>query len=222
MSTATHPNITVPDAAPRRARSALVVVDAQNDFVDPAGALSVSGAPARIPAVNDLVEAATAAGWLVVLSADWHPERTPHFEADGGPWPPHCVAGTWGAELHDDLRVPPTACLVRKGTGDEDGYSAFSMVAADGETVGTGLAELLAEAGVTDVVVAGFATDYCVAATAVDAAEAGFRVQFVSDAAAAVNVRPGDDLAAIDRMVDAGVVVVDAATVGERAAAGAP
>ncbi len=221
MSTATRPNLTVPAGAPARAHTALIVVDAQNDFVDPAGALSVGGAPERLPAVNRLVDAATAAGWLVVLSADWHPERTPHFQADGGPWPPHCVAGTWGAELHGDLRVPEGACIVRKGTGDEDGYSAFSMVAADGEVVGTGLAVLLGEAGVTEVVVAGFATDYCVAATAVDAAEAGFDVRFVEDAAAAVNVQPGDDAAAIDRMVAAGVAVVDTATVVEAAGAGA-
>ena len=97
------------------AETALVVVDVQNDFADPDGSLSVPGADEVIDAVNDEIAAASAAGATVVYTQDWHPPRTPHFVTDGGPWPVHCVAGTWGAELHPRLTVNGPA--VRKGIG---------------------------------------------------------------------------------------------------------
>src|SRR6188472_3985838 len=87
------------------ARTALVVVDVQNDFADPAGSLSVPGATAVIGTVNEHIAAATAAGAVVVYTQDWHPPRTPHFVTDGGPWPVHCVQETWGAALHPALDV---------------------------------------------------------------------------------------------------------------------
>lgn len=192
-------------------RAALIVVDAQNDFVDPAGTLSVPGALERLETLNTLISAADAAGWLVVFTMDWHPQRTPHFDTDGGPWPPHCVAGTWGSALHSLVEVPAEAAVIHKGTGDEDSYSGFSMTAADGTTSGTGLAELLGDAGIEAVHVCGFATDYCTSATAIDAVTAGFASYFVVDAAAAVNVNVGDGDAAIAAMLDAGVFVVTAA-----------
>ena len=85
--------------------TALVVVDVQNDFADPAGSLTVPGAGEVIAAVNEEIEAASAAGAYVVYTRDWHPPRTPHFVTDGGPWPVHCVRDTWGAEFHPDLVV---------------------------------------------------------------------------------------------------------------------
>src|SRR5262245_12516288 len=84
---------------------ALVVVDVQNDFADPAGSLAVKGAGEVVQAVNRLGAEARAAGARVVYTQDWHPPDTPHFEKDGGIWPVHCVAGTWGAEFHPDLVV---------------------------------------------------------------------------------------------------------------------
>ena len=84
-------------------RTALVVVDVQNDFADPAGSLTVPGAEEVITAVNEEIEAAAAAGAAIVYTQDWHPPRTPHFVTDGGPWPVHCVRDTWGAELHPAL-----------------------------------------------------------------------------------------------------------------------
>ena len=86
------------------ARSALIVVDLQNDFADPRGSLAVSGADRVVVAVNELIEAAEAAGAPIVYTQDWHPERTPHFVTDGGLWPVHCVADSWGAQLHPELR----------------------------------------------------------------------------------------------------------------------
>ena len=94
-------------------RTALLVVDLQNDFADPAGSLAVAGGEAVVPVVNDAVHAAVDAGALVVATQDWHPTSTPHFAKDGGIWPVHCVADTWGAQLHPDFEVPADAPRIR-------------------------------------------------------------------------------------------------------------
>ena len=96
------------------------MVDVQNDFADPAGSLYVRGGEEIVPPVNAQIDEALAAGALVAYTQDWHPPTTHHFQKDGGIWPVHCVAGTWGAELHPDLRVEGP--IVKKGSGGEDGY----------------------------------------------------------------------------------------------------
>ncbi|HEX5451395.1 MAG TPA: isochorismatase family protein, partial [Candidatus Limnocylindrales bacterium] len=105
--------------------TALVVTDVQNDFADPGGCLHVRGADGVITAANRLIEEAQAALSFVVYTQDWHPPSTPHFAKDGGTWPVHCVAGTWGAEFHPALRI--VGPVVRKGANGEDGYSGFTM-----------------------------------------------------------------------------------------------
>jgi nicotinamidase/pyrazinamidase len=188
--------------------TALIVVDVQNDFADPAGGLSVRGGAAVIPAINGQVAAAGAAGSLVVCSQDWHPEHTPHFARDGGVWPVHCVQDSWGAALHPALQVPDGTTIVRKGANGEDGYSAFTMRdPRDGREIPTMLEGLLREAGVEAVVVIGLATDYCVKATALDAARLGFATTVVIDAIAAVDLQPGDGERALDELRDAGVAL---------------
>jgi nicotinamidase/pyrazinamidase len=87
------------------ARTALLVVDVQNDFADPDGSLSVAGGIEIIPRLNGEIERATASGAPVLYTQDWHPISTPHFAKDGGIWPVHCVAETWGAAFHPDLVV---------------------------------------------------------------------------------------------------------------------
>ena len=77
--------------------------------------------------INREAALALASGGFIVLTQDWHPAHTPHFAQDGGPWPVHCVADSWGSELHPALDVPPGTCIVRKGSNGEDGYSAFTM-----------------------------------------------------------------------------------------------
>jgi nicotinamidase/pyrazinamidase len=189
-----------------RPRLALVVVDVQNDFADPKGSLSVRDGASVVPVVNREARLARSRGALVVYTQDWHPQHTPHFAGDGGPWPDHCVADTWGAELHPDLDVPVGAPIVRKGTGSEDGYSGFTMLdPATGAMIPTPLEPLLREAGVTDVLVAGLATDYCVVETALDAVRLGFTTTVLVDAIAAVELHPGDGERALDRMRAAGV-----------------
>jgi nicotinamidase/pyrazinamidase len=190
------------------ARSALVVADLQNDFADPAGSLSVAGGEAIVPRVNEAVREAREAGALVVATQDWHPESTPHFAKDGGIWPVHCVSGTWGAELHPAFELPADAPRVRKGSNGEDGYSGFTMRDPEsGEETPTELEGLLREAGVERVVVCGLATDYCVKATAIDAARLGFETELLADAVAAVNLQPRDGDAALAEMAEAGVTL---------------
>ena len=187
-------------------RTALVVVDLQNDFADPAGGLSVTGGDAIVPEVNAAIASALQAGAFVVATQDWHPESTPHFAKDGGIWPIHCVGGTWGAELHPDLDFPADAPRVRKGQHGEDGYSGFTMRdPTSGEETATELESLLRERGIERVVACGLATDYCVKATALDAARLGFEVTLLTDAVAAVNLDPSDGDRALGEMAEAGV-----------------
>jgi nicotinamidase/pyrazinamidase len=186
--------------------TALIVVDVQNDFADPSGGLAVAGGEAIMGAVNREVEAARAAGAVIVATQDWHPEHTPHFARDGGIWPVHCVAGTWGADLHPSLSLPAGAPRVRKGANGEDGYSGFTMRdSLTGETIPTDLEATLRDAGVDSVVVVGLATDYCVKATALDAVRLGFPTTVATDAVAAVNLEPEDGDRALEDLRRAGV-----------------
>ncbi len=189
--------------------TALLVVDVQNDFVDPRGSLHVPGGLEAIAAVNREVEAAAAAGSPVIYTLDWHPPSTPHFAKDGGVWPVHCVGGTWGSELHPRLRVLPSADVLHKGTGGEDGYSAFSVrEPVTGQAQGTGLDELLRRRGASRVIIVGLATDYCVKETGLDARRLGLEATVVTDAVAAVDLEPGDGQRALDGLVEAGVLLV--------------
>jgi nicotinamidase/pyrazinamidase len=189
-------------------RTALLVVDVQNDFADPAGNLHVTGGEAILERVNDEVEQARAAGALVVYTLDWHPPVTPHFEKDGGVWPVHCVAETWGAQLHPGLRVVDGAEFVHKGVGGEDGYSAFSIRdPSSGERSETGLGELLHERSIERVVIAGLATDYCVKETALDAVHKGFGATVLTAAVRAVDLQPGDGGRALEEIRAAGTVL---------------
>jgi len=161
-----------------------------------------------VPIVDREIDMASNQGALVVVTQDWHPESTPHFAKDGGIWPVHCVADTWGAELHPDLRAPSHVIRVRKGSNGEDGYSGFTMRdPVTGQTIPTELEGILRDKGIEAVVVCGLATDYCVKATALDAARLGFETAVLADAIAAVDLAPGDGANAMDEMRDAGVTM---------------
>ncbi|MEO6577824.1 MAG: isochorismatase family protein [Candidatus Limnocylindria bacterium] len=189
-------------------RTAIVVVDLQNDFADPAGGLAVSDAEAIVPQVNAAVKAALEGGALVVATQDWHPERTPHFVTDGGIWPVHCVAETWGAELHPAFEMPVEAPRIRKGSYGEDGYSGFTTRdPVTGDESSTELEHLLRRAGIERIVICGLATDYCVKATALDARRLGFDVTLLADAVAAVNLEPGDRDKAVEELLVEGVSI---------------
>jgi nicotinamidase/pyrazinamidase len=192
----------------------LLVVDVQNDFL-PGGALAVPEGHLIVPLVNALAQRFA----HVALTQDWHSpghlslasSHAGHAPFDMitlpyGPqilWPDHCVQGSFGAEFSSDLSIPQAELIVRKGYRREiDSYSAFCE--ADGVTL-TGLAGYLRERGFTRVFLAGLATDFCVAYSAVDARKAGFEIVVIEDACRAIDTG-GSLAAAWERMNDAGVV----------------
>ena len=183
-----------------RPSDALVVVDMQVDFM-PGGALPVPGGDEVVDMVNEYVELFTRAGATVVFTRDWHPPNHVSFKTRGGPWPPHCVQGTPGASFHPKLRVPTDALIVSKATDpDREAYSGFEGTELDAE---------LRRRGVRRVFVCGVATDYCVKATALDAARLGYQVFLLADAVRGVNVPPNSVQRAIEEMLDAGVVLIE-------------
>jgi nicotinamidase/pyrazinamidase len=187
-------------------RTALIVVDVQNDFADPNGSLSVAGGEATIPVVNAEAERAIAAGAFVVYTQDWHPAHTSHFAQDGGVWPVHCVGDEWGADFHPALEVMGPS--IHKGSNGEDGYSGFTMRdPVTGAEVPTELDGLLRERTIARVVVCGLATDYCVKSTALDAVRLGYATTVLLDAIAAVNLAPGDGDRALEELRAAGAAL---------------
>ena len=176
---------------------ALIIVDYQNDFARPDGALSVPGGEQIAGAIN--AHAASGDYELVLATRDWHPRDHGSFEAQGGPWPDHCVQGTEGAELHPDLDSGAIDVIVDKGQDPgTDGYSGFDA---------TGLAERLRERGVDDLTIVGLATDYCVLNTARDALREGFGVRVDPAAVRGVEVQPGDSERALEELRAAGARV---------------
>ncbi len=206
--------MTIPNVAPTKtgtgnsrydAKTALIVVDVQNDFADPKGGLSVKDGDKIIAAVNAEAAAAKAAGALVVYPQDWPPPVTPHFAKDGGIWPTHCVRDTWGAAFHPALVVDGP--VVRKGVHGEDGYSGFSTKGKDGKKA-TELHSILRKRGIERLVVCGLASDYCVMATALDGADLGYATRVPRKAIKAVNIKPTDGAEALAKMRAAGIKVI--------------
>jgi nicotinamidase/pyrazinamidase len=166
---------------------ALIVVDPQNDFL-PGGSLAVPDGNRILEPINALMPHFG----YVVASRDWHPRNHAYFQANGGPWPWHCLARTFGAQFSPLLHTDQIDDVVSKGTDPKtDGYSAF----AD-----TDLSLLLRKHGVRRVFVCGLATDYCVKATTLEAIANGFDAVVIADAIAGIDVKPGDVDRALDEM----------------------
>jgi nicotinamidase/pyrazinamidase len=180
-------------------RDALIVVDLQPDFM-PGGPLAVAEGDRIAAPIGRLARYFS----TVVATQDWHPPAHVSFAERGGPWPPHCLAGSAGAEVHPGLPDELVTSKVRKGTGkDVDSYSGFR----DDAGAATGLAGYLRERGIERLFVCGLARDYCVRATAVDGARAGFAVLVVDDLTRAVDPA---SRAEVDReFAEAGVELVD-------------
>jgi nicotinamidase/pyrazinamidase len=189
-------------------RAALIVVDVQNDFADPRGSLYVRRGEEVVPFLNREIERAFDGGASVVYTQDWHPPVTPHFRKDGGIWPVHCVRDTWGAQFHPGLRVAESATIVRKGEDGGDGYSGFSVRdPQSGDVTATRLESILRARNADTLVIAGLATDYCVADTTLDAIRLGHTATVLLEGIRAVDLQLGDGDRAIERMRAAGAVV---------------
>lgn len=182
------------------AGDALLVVDVQNDFL-PGGNLGVKDGDAVVPVLNRYIAAFAARGLPIFFTRDWHPQEHCSFQARGGPWPAHCVAGTDGADFAPGLARPKGAIVVSKAvTLESDAYSGFE---------GTELASELRKRGVKRVYVGGLATDYCVLNTVKDALGHGFDVYLLGDAIRAVNVQPDDGANAVAEMRRLGAEMID-------------
>ena len=180
--------------------SALILVDIQNDFC-PGGALAVNEGDRIVPIANKLIPRFP----LVISTQDWHPANHVSFIARGGPWPPHCVQGTAGAALHDDLKTDKIAHYFRKASvPDKDDYSEFAGIDEQGRS----LDEVLRAHGVTSIYVVGLATDYCVLETVLDGLKYSYEVYAVTDAMRAVNVNPDDGETALRKMESTGAHLI--------------
>jgi nicotinamidase/pyrazinamidase len=172
---------------------ALLIIDFQNDFV-PGGALPVPDGDAIAGRVNELLDSGRFD--LAVATRDWHPPDHGSFKAQGGPWPPHCVQGTPGAELYSSLDRSRIDYVVDVGSGQTDeGYSGFEK---------SDLAEILRRHDIDTVTVVGLATDYCVRATALDAIAEGFSVTVDREGVRGIDVEPGDSERALAEIREAG------------------
>ena len=197
-------------------RSALLVIDVQNDFT-PGGQLAVPEGDLIVPLINRL----SGLFKQVIIAQDWHPSGHASF-ASSHPgrkpydviqlpygeqvlWPDHCVQGTVGAQFHCELKLPHAQLIIRKGCNpDIDSYSAF--VEADRRTT-TGLAGYLKERGIDTVYMVGLALDFCVMFSALDARAAGFNTFVVLDACRAIDME-GSLATAMERMQTAGVGLI--------------
>jgi len=174
---------------------ALLIVDVQNDFL-PGGALAVPDGDAVVPVLNRYIGLCDRRGLAIFASRDWHPENHCSFKAQGGPWPPHCIAFSRGAAFASLLEIPCSAGIVSKAqSADRDAYSGFQ---------GTNLEALLRARGATRLLVGGLATDYCVLNTVRDALARGFQVLLLRDAIRAVNAQPNDGDRAEQEMLAGG------------------
>jgi len=177
------------------AHPALLVVDVQVDFC-PGGALAVKGGDEVVPGLNRVIETFEGRGLPILFTRDWHPADHISFTSRGGPWPPHCVQGTPGADFNPGLRIPRTAVIISKG--DSRGAEAYSGFQ------GTDLAKRLRSLGIDEIFLGGLTTEYCVKESTLDARNAGYSVTVIEDCIRAVNVKPGDGERALADMRSGG------------------
>jgi nicotinamidase/pyrazinamidase len=174
---------------------ALLVTDIQIDFL-PGGALPVEGGDEIITVINHYIRHFDNKKSHIMASRDWHPPNHISFKEQGGPWPPHCVQGTRGAQFSPDLKLPPHTNIISKATDPKrEAYSAFD---------GTNLADKLHQFGARRLFIAGLATDYCVVNTVLDACKLGFDAIVLMDATLGINAKPGDVDRAIEVMIKSG------------------
>ena len=177
-------------------REGLLLIDVQNDFL-PGGALAVPDGDQILGRVGELVRSRDFD--LVVATRDWHPADHNSFREQGGPWPPHCVQGTAGAEIHESIPRESIDAVVDAGyEPDLEGYSGFES---------TDLEQILREHEIDRLTVVGLATDYCVKETALDAVRKGFEVVIDPDGIRGIDASPGDSERALQELETAGATI---------------
>jgi nicotinamidase/pyrazinamidase len=180
--------------------SALIIVDVQNDFL-PGGALPVPEGDRVINPINSYIKLFRDKNRLIVATRDWHPPNHISFRERGGPWPPHCIKNTFGAEYPKKLKLPGDIIIISKGFNeDEEAYSGFHNTSLD---------DVLRKAGIRRIFVSGLATDYCVKATALDGLRLGYQVVLLLDAIKGVDVNPGDSEKAIREIIFNGGIAIE-------------
>lgn len=178
-----------------RTKCALIVVDLQRDFC-PGGALPVRQGDKIVQPINALVQKFEDQHLPVVFTRDWHPRDHCSFRSQGGVWPPHAVKDSPGAQFHPSLYVPRSATVISKASRKNvEAYSGFE---------GTDLASRLKTMDVSDLYVAGLATDYCVKNTVIDGIKRGFGVSLVKDCVKGVNLKRTDSASAYRQMLSRG------------------
>ncbi|MDP6179047.1 MAG: nicotinamidase [Desulfatiglandales bacterium] len=184
---------------------ALLIVDVQNDFL-PGGSLVVPNGDKVIPAFNRYIELVQSKGLPLFATRDWHPKDHCSFKEQGGPWPPHCIVDSEGAQFASELRLPDLAIIISKGEAiDDDNYSCFLRTELD---------ERLRSARIGRLLIGGLATDYCVLHTVKDALKHGYEVLLLEDAIRAVNVHPEDGKKAEEEMTSLGAIPINGEMLG--------
>ena len=179
---------------------ALSVTDVQNDFL-PGGALGVPYADIIIPPLNRVVELFKKNGLLIFFSRDWHPADHHSFKDQGGPWPPHCVQNTPGAQFPPTLLIPEGSIIISKGSQkDREQYSTLGAQDSEGNTQDS----IMKQRSIRRVFVAGLATNYCVLSSVKDALAGGYEVYVLIDAIRAVHINPGDTENALIEIIRGG------------------
>jgi nicotinamidase/pyrazinamidase len=195
-----------------RKGDALSVTDVQNDFL-PGGALGVPHGDAIISPLNRAVELFKKNGLLIFFSRDWHPPDHSSFQEEGGPWPPHCVQKTPGADFPSALKIPEGSIIISKGAQkDREQYSTLGARDSEGNTE----SDVMKKREIRRVFVAGLATDYCVLNSVKDILAEGYEVYVLTDAIRAVNVNPGDGEEALEDMVRGGAKLITTEMLDER------
>jgi len=191
---------------------ALSVTDMQNAFL-PGGALGVPDGDKIIHYVNHAVALFKKNNLPIFFTRDWHPPDHCSFKGQGGPWPPHCIQNTSGADFSSELNIPEGSTIISKGfKKNSEQYSTLGGRDADGNTESI----LMKKLGIRRIFIAGLATDYCVLNSVKDALAEGYEVYVLTDAIRAVDVNPGDGERAIEEMRQAGAKTITSEDLRER------
>ncbi|GJL51148.1 nicotinamidase [Candidatus Nitrospira salsa] len=185
--------------------SALILVHLQNDFF-PGGALPVEDGDQILPRINQYITFFQHHGAAIMATRDWHPPNHCSFQEHGGPWPPHCIQGSRGAQFHANLHLPTGSLIISGATNPKkEIYSGFD---------GTSLADYLEDQNAKTIYLVGLATDYWVKQTVLDGIKLSLRVVVLEDGIRGVNVRPDDSEQALQEMASAGAIRATALDIG--------